>query len=99
MSATPRIRRSASRQCQRQGGRTVIDVEKDTPGARAGLEVGDTITAVDGQPLADKATFNRLMAGKLWGDVVELKIVRDGGEQTLPVPLTRVAAPRTAATK
>ena len=39
------------------------------------------------------------MAGRLWGDVVEVKILRDGSERTLPVPLTRVAAPKTAATK
>jgi len=81
-----------------QGGRAVIDVEKDTPGARAGLKVGDTITAFDDQPLVDKATFNRLMAGKLWGDVVELTIVRDGRQEKVPVPLTRMAA-SPAATK
>ena len=82
-----------------QGGRAVIDVEKDTPGARAGVKVGDTITAFDDQPLVDKATFNRLMAGKLWGDVVQLTIVRDGRQEKLPVPLTRVAASAAAAKK
>ena len=63
------------------------------------MKVGDTLTALDDQPLVDKATFNRLMAGKLWGDVVELTIVRDGKQQRLPVPLTRVAAPSAAAKK
>ncbi len=76
----------------------MIDIEKDTPAARAGLKVGDTITALDGQALPDKATFNRLMAGKLWGDVAELTIVRDGTQQTVAVALMRVA-PRAAATK
>jgi uncharacterized iron-regulated protein len=82
-----------------EGGRAVIDVEKDTTAERAGVKVGDTIAALDGQLLSDKATFNRLMAEKLWGDVAELKIVREGREQTLRVPLTRIEAPRPAATK
>ena len=63
------------------------------------MKVGDTITAFDDQPLVDKATFNRLMAGKLWGDVVQLTIVRDGRQEKLPVPLTRVAASAAAAKK
>ena len=72
-------------------GRSVIDVQKDTPGAAAGLAVGDVIVTMDGQPVADRETFGRIMAGKLWGDAVRLGISRGGEAKTIEVPLRRKA--------
>jgi S1-C subfamily serine protease len=72
-------------------GRSIIDVQKDTPGAAAGLAVGDVIVAIDGQPVTSRELFNRVMAGKLWGDVVRLGITRGGEPKTLDVPLRRTA--------
>jgi hypothetical protein len=71
------------------GGRSIIDVQKDTPGAAAGLAVGDVIVAIDGQPVTSRELFNRVMAAKLWGDVVRLGITRSGEAQTIDVPLRR----------
>jgi S1-C subfamily serine protease len=71
------------------GGRSVIDVQKDSPGTAAGLAVGDVIVALDGEAVTSREMFNRVMAGKLWGDVVRLGITRGGEQKTLDVPLRR----------
>jgi S1-C subfamily serine protease len=74
-----------------EGGRSIIDVQKDTPAAAVGLAVGDVIVTFDGQPVTSRETFSRLMAGKLWGDVVRLGITRGGQATTIDVPLRRAA--------
>jgi S1-C subfamily serine protease len=71
------------------GGRSIIDVQKDTVGARAGLKVGDLVTSIDGQPVARMETWNRVMAGKNWGDVVTLGVTRAGDALTLRILLRR----------
>jgi uncharacterized iron-regulated protein len=83
---------------QKSGDRyKVIAVSKDSPAAAAGFQVGDELVSIDGQPYADKESVNRLMAGKRWGDSVEYKVIRGGGqEQSLMVQLRR-RAPKAAA--
>jgi uncharacterized iron-regulated protein len=71
------------------GGRSVLDVQKDTVGQRAGLKVGDLVTTIDGQSVTGKETWNRVMAGKNWGDVVTLGLKRGTEETTLAIPLRR----------
>lgn len=71
------------------GGRSILDVQKDTVGARAGLKVGDLVTTIDGQPVTGKETWNRVMASKNWGDVVTLGLKRGAEESTLAIPLRR----------
>ena len=66
-------------------------MQKDTPGAAAGLAVGDVIVTMDGQPVTSREAFSRLMAGKLWGDAVRLGIRRGGESRTIDVPLRRAA--------
>ena len=77
------------------GGRSILDVQKDTVGSRAGLQVGDLVTTLDGQELTGKETWNRVMASKEWGDVVTLGLKRGAETLTLPIPLRR-APPKTA---
>ena len=72
-----------------EGGRSIIDVQKDTPAAVAGLAVGDLIVSIDGQPLTSRELFSRLMADKLWGDIVHVGIRRDGETKTIDVALRR----------
>lgn len=75
---------------QKSGERyKVIMVAKDSPGAAAGLEVGDEIVSIDGTPYTDKETANRLMSEKRWGDAVVYKVMREGQEVTLTVYLRR----------
>jgi uncharacterized iron-regulated protein len=60
----------------------VIDVEKGSPAAHAGVKNGDVLLALDGATVADKEALSRAMAGKRWGDSAALT-VRRGGEQVL----------------
>jgi uncharacterized iron-regulated protein len=72
------------------GRRQIIDVEKDSPAARAGLAVGDLLVAIDRTPIDNRETLNRVMATFRWGDVPTVTVQREGREVTSPVPLRRV---------
>jgi mono/diheme cytochrome c family protein len=52
-------------------------VRAETPGAKAGLIVSDTITAVDGSTLLDKkAAYNYLLETVQWGQPLQLTVRR-----------------------
>ncbi|PCE62783.1 M61 family metallopeptidase [Sediminicola luteus] len=50
----------------------------DRPAYNAGLAKGDRILAVDGQPMDDENTFEKLLGSKKPGDVLQLKFERHG---------------------
>jgi uncharacterized iron-regulated protein len=74
----------------------VIDVEKDSPGAKAGVAVRDVLVSLDGVPVKDRETLSRLMAEKNWGDATKLVVRRDGKDAALTVLFRR--EPRAPAT-
>ncbi|PZQ88193.1 MAG: septum formation initiator [Leifsonia xyli] len=53
-------------------GATIAGVYADTPAAEAGLEAGDTITAVDGVAVADADALSELLSGYQPGDAVTI---------------------------
>jgi len=61
----------------------VIVVSPESVASAAGFEVGDELLAMDGVPLDDKETTNRLMSEKRWGDSATYAILRDGRPLTL----------------
>jgi uncharacterized iron-regulated protein len=61
----------------------VLAVQKDSVGAAAGFKVGDEIVSLDGTPITDKETTNRLMSQKRWGDAAEFEVRRGGQTITL----------------
>ena len=69
------------------GGATVVDVPEGTPAAEAGLRKGDRIVAVDGQRVPDGVSLIVAIRSHRPGETIELTIVRDDEEQTLPVEL------------
>jgi uncharacterized iron-regulated protein len=73
----------------------VLDVEKDTPAAAAGFQVGDVLLTLDGADLADRETLARRIAAKRWGDAAAFTVKR--GEGTLAVPVLLRRIPPTAA--
>jgi uncharacterized iron-regulated protein len=73
-----------------QGGRRVIDVQKKSPAGEAGLQAGDLLTSIDGHPVTSRELFNRVMAGKLWGDVVRLGFRRGDEAMAMEVGLRRI---------
>jgi serine protease Do len=71
-------------------GALVGDVTPDGPAAKVGLQRGDIVLALDGQPIADSRNLSLKIAGKLPGTVVKLNIFRTGAEKELSVQLAEM---------
>ncbi len=68
-------------------------ISPDSAAAKAGLKVGDKIVSIDKQPVPHMTELQKLLGPKYEGDVVDLKILRDGNEMDVPgVKLTGVVA-------
>lgn len=58
-------------------------VEPGGPAAKAGVKVGDILTAVDGEGVGSSMEVGRLVRSKKEGEVVALEVSRDGRMQNL----------------
>src|SRR5579863_845807 len=67
-------------------GVAIANVVGDSPAAKAGLKVGDVITAVNGTSVDDVNTFRLQVAGFAPNTTVRLKVDRSG--QTMDIPVT-----------
>jgi membrane-associated protease RseP (regulator of RpoE activity) len=66
----------------------VTSVEPDSAADAAGLQAGDEIVAVDGQPVSELgAELSTVIAGQEVGDTLELTVDRDGSERTVEATL------------
>jgi len=72
-------------------GLRIIDIDAQSAAARAGLKVGDRITAVDGIKIRDRRDMNQAMATYRWGDLIAVGLQRDDNALTVPLALTRAA--------
>ena len=68
-------------------GAVVTEVEADSPGAKAGLKIGDVITEVDGQPVSDAGDLQVVIGSKKPGTKTTLNVLRDGKHIDVPVTL------------
>jgi Do/DeqQ family serine protease len=68
-------------------GVVVSSVQKGGAAERAGVERGDVITAINGNPVSDANELRNLIAGTQPGAEVTLTIMRDGREQKLKASL------------
>src|SRR3989441_8439562 len=62
----------------------------DSPARKAGIQPGDVIVAVDGQPVDNTPQLQQRVAFKKPGETVEVTVLRQGGEKkTVTVRLAR----------
>ena len=59
----------------------------ESPAQKAGLEVGDIITAADGKGVDQVSTLQRIIRGHKPGDVVTLDVMRFGSKKSFSVKL------------
>jgi S1-C subfamily serine protease len=69
-------------------GAVVVGVQDDTGAAEAGLEAGDIIVEVNGDPLATMSELVAIVRENDPGDELELVVVRNGEEMTFTVTLS-----------
>jgi serine protease DegQ len=76
---------------QRSGDRThaliVVAVTQDGPAAKAGVFVGDLVTALDGHPVSSPEDLFDLLLGDRVGRQVPLRVLRGGSEIELPLTI------------
>ncbi len=68
-------------------GAVVTQVEPNSPGAKAGLKVGDVITDLDGKPVTDAGALQVEVGEQRPGTTLHLKALRDGNSVDVPVTL------------
>jgi len=73
-------------------GGVVTQVENDSPGARAGLQIGDVITEIDGRKVNDAGELQVLVGQKQPGTKVTLTVLRDGKTLSIPVTLEELGS-------
>jgi serine protease Do len=78
-------------------GAVITQVEPEAPGAKAGLKVGDVITEVNGQKVSDAGYLQVLIGQNHPGTKVNLQIMRDGKQMSVPVTLEEMGAKAGAA--
>ena len=82
---TPDIAKSLG--IKQQTGALVADVVKDSPAEKAGLKRGDVIVSLDGKPVEDSTNLRNMVSAAAPGKTMELKIIREGKEQSVVATL------------
>jgi S1-C subfamily serine protease len=85
---TPELARSL--RLDHISGALVTSVQPNGPAAKAGIERGDVITAVNGGSVADSNALRNEMAAFKPGSRVQLTLVRDGDQQTVTATLSEL---------
>ena len=80
---TPELR--AHYGAPKEAGVVVSGVEADTPAGRAGIQVGDVITSVEGKRVRWTGDVSRAVRDKKAGETVEVEIVRDRAPRKVTV--------------
>jgi serine protease Do len=68
-------------------GAVVTQVDPDSPGGKAGLQIGDVISELDGHKVNDAGALQVEVGQKEPGTKIELTVLRNGKTMTIPVTL------------
>jgi serine protease Do len=68
-------------------GAVISQVDPDSPGAKAGLQVGDVVTAIDGQKVNDAGELQVTVGQKQPGTKITVDFERNGKSMSVPVTL------------
>jgi serine protease Do len=68
-------------------GVLVQDVMSGSPAAAAGLRSGDIITEINGSKISNGSSLLDIVANAPVGSTVQVKLIRDGAERTIPVTI------------
>lgn len=66
-------------------GMIVLSVEQDAPAGKAGLVIGDVVTALDGKPVNDTEDVQGVLGTENVGKALRVSIVRGGEVREIPV--------------
>ncbi|MBR0565461.1 DegQ family serine endoprotease [Azoarcus sp. L1K30] len=77
-------------------GSLVTKVDADSPAAKAGLEAGDVITAINGEPVASSSELPPKVAAIMPGNTAKLSVWRKGKSIELPVTVGELKAAQIA---
>ncbi|HKI00642.1 MAG TPA: ChaN family lipoprotein [Thermoanaerobaculia bacterium] len=67
----------------------VLFISEKTPAEKAGFKAGDVLLTMDGTPVPDKETLNRLVAARSWGDESSFTVKRGSETVALRVAFRR----------
>lgn len=68
-------------------GAVVTQVDPDSPGGKAGLQIGDVITEIDGKKVTDAGELQVVVGEKQPDTKINLTVDRNGKTMTIPVTL------------
>jgi len=72
---------------EKSDGALVAQVAANSAAANAGLQAGDLIVGVDGQPIHNVADFHRRIDFAHVGDMLKLSVLREGKPETVKVTI------------
>ena len=75
---------------ERSNGFIVTQVESGSPAHKSGIQVGDVIVSANGRPIRSSHDMHNLVGLQRLGETIELKLFRDGVEETVPVTIQPV---------
>src|SRR5579862_748333 len=78
---------SAAERLHQRGGVQILQVVERSPAERAGMQRGDLLIELDGEPVTDATELQRLMVEERIGRAVKARVLRNGRERTVEVVL------------
>ena len=76
-----------------RGGAVVVEVQRGSPAAQAGLETGDVVVEINGRAVRRSRDLRNALGVLAVGEVARLVLVRDGAQRIIE---TRIGEPRSS---